>query len=241
MSELSRETDALLRQGRDGESLSPGDRTRLKRAVLAQAAAVSVVATTSSAAAWTTVAAKVIGVVVVVGSVAGAAVVLPTWTGSAAKNAPTKSSVTTAAPVRTERASPTKIAAAPAIPSAPVAPPLPSAPPAVAPAVQAPIATVTHASSPPSVPASSLEEEARLLGAADDAMKAGDAATALRILADHSARFPSSALAPERAAERISALCMAGRRDEARQEAERFLREQSVGPLAARVRASCGE
>ena len=240
MSELTRETDALLRQGREGEALSPGDRTRLKRAVLAQAAAVSVVATTSTAAAWTTVAAKVIGVVVVVGSVAGAAAVLPSWTAPATKSVPAKTSVTTVPPTRAAPSTPTKLVAAPVIPAPPVTSP-PAIAPAVAPAVQAPIANVTHASSPPAAPPSTLYEETRRLGAADDALKAGDAPTALSILADHTTRFPSSALAPERAAERISALCMAGRRAEARQEAARFLQEQSVGPLAARVKAACGE
>jgi hypothetical protein len=99
--------------------------------------------------------------------------------------------------------------------------------------------------SPPSSPqasfTSSLETEAALLGHADDALKAGDPDRALSILGDLSARFPASALAPERTAERVFALCAAGRVDEARAARAEFDALKQTGPLSARVRASCAK
>jgi hypothetical protein len=245
MSELSRETDALLERGRDGESLAPHDRARLKRALLAQVAGVSVVATTSTAAAWTTtVAAKVVGAVVLVSSVGlGVATMLPARVQTPATQG--ASVITRVAPVPTKASPPPAAAAAATTATAPAI--------TVAPAVEKPASGEDRATAPgpgmdsegrarlPSASASSsLEEEARLLRAADDAMKAGDPDRALQLLGDLGRRFPDSSLAPERAAERVFALCMAGRVDDAHVAATDFLRAQDVGPLAARVRASCG-
>jgi hypothetical protein len=89
-------------------------------------------------------------------------------------------------------------------------------------------------------PRSSLEDDARLLRGAHAALAAGDAAGALRLLELHAARFPASALEPERSAERVFALCLARRADDARAAADGFLRMHPDGPLARRVRASCG-
>jgi hypothetical protein len=241
MSELSRETDELLERGRVGESLAPHDRARLKRAVLAQVAGVSILATTSTAAAWTTVAAKVVGVVVILGSVGyGVAAVLPPRASASApqraadaRHAPPSVAARAPAPAVDSHASPVEPAVvAPSVPSAPLV--------GVAPA---PVENRSPArnAAPPTVRApSSLEEEARLFREADDAMKAGDPSRALRLLDELTARFPGSALAPDGAAERVFALCMAGRQDEARGAAADFLRTEPMGPLAERVRASCG-
>jgi hypothetical protein len=98
----------------------------------------------------------------------------------------------------------------------------------------APPAAASHAH------ASSLEEETTLLRAAVDAVAANDSARALRLLDEHAARFPSSALEPERSAERVFALCAGQRTDDAHVAASRFLSVHSTGPLASRVRASCG-
>jgi hypothetical protein len=62
----------------------------------------------------------------------------------------------------------------------------------------------------------------------------------LALLDDHRARFPGSALSPERDAERIFALCAAGRTSAARSAAASFLASHPSGPLASRVRSSCG-
>jgi hypothetical protein len=230
MREMSRETDALLQRGRGGESLSPHDRSRLKRAVLAQAAAASVVATTSTAAAWTTVAAKVAVGVAIVGSVVGVAAVVPTWT------AKTPTHVAGGAPYATARPAEARE------PAISIPPPPPGS------RVTAPVVVPVPAPVEPTVPVakpheivrpSPLEEETRGWNDADDALRRGDHDTALRLLGELDARFPEGALAPERAAERVFALCAAGRTDEARQASNDFFRRQSVGPLAARVRAAC--
>jgi TolA-binding protein len=88
--------------------------------------------------------------------------------------------------------------------------------------------------------ASSLAEETTLLRAAHDAIAAGDPARALRLLDEHAARFPNSALEPERSAERVFAYCAAQDTAYARAAASSFLAAHPTGPLAMRVRSSCG-
>jgi hypothetical protein len=241
MSELGKETDALLRHGREGDSLNREDQARLKRVLVAQIAAASVVATTTTAAAWTAVATKVVGGIVIVGVVAaGVAAVAPKHAPQSTSH--TRPPVTTTSPLPAPLPAPAPAperpappTSEPAVPStspprvAPLSPPSPPVPPAEAPPTALPT----------SLP-STLEEETRLLHEADDAMRSGDAQRALRVLDTSAARYPNSSLAPERAAERVFALCMAGQKDEAREAAAKFLGVQSVGPLANRVRASCG-
>ena len=257
MTELSRETDNLLDEGRAGEALDAVHKARLRRAVLAQVAAASIVATTSTAAAWTS-AAKTVGVILLVTSAAGGTAALVATQMKASKAPQAAGAVT----VPTKPLGPRPLARenwAAALPIDSATAPLASSVPTAAPVASAYTVTVpssisaTPVTKPivrtgdftPSVhpappPPSSLEEETRLLKDADDALKLGDSTRSLRLLAELANRFPQSALAPERSAERVFALCMAGRRDDARQEAGAFLTVQSTGPLAARVRASCG-
>jgi hypothetical protein len=117
-----------------------------------------------------------------------------------------------------------------------LAPTFPTTIPA-APAVASDSVPVSPAVSPGQ---SALEQEAALLRQADAFLKGGDAANALRLLDDLAARFPHGSLEPERSAERVFALCRAGRVDDARREAGMFLEAHGIGPLATRVRASCG-
>src|SRR5262249_30248548 len=127
----------------------------------------------------------------------------------------------------------------PSVP-APVAPSVAEAPKAGAAAPTASIAATTEArAAPPRPPSfSSVQEAAQLARAADPALKSGDSTRAFRLLDEHAARFPRGVLEPERSAEHILALCAAGRGEEARQEAEPFLK-RGTGPLRARVQASC--
>ncbi|MEO7111681.1 MAG: hypothetical protein ABI183_14670 [Polyangiaceae bacterium] len=92
---------------------------------------------------------------------------------------------------------------------------------------------------PPPHP-SSLEEETSLLRSAHDALAAGDPARALRLLDEHASRFPTSALEPERSAERVFAFCAEQQNDAAHAAAGNFLSAHPTGPLSARVRSSCG-
>jgi hypothetical protein len=80
-----------------------------------------------------------------------------------------------------------------------------------------------------------------LLRDADLAVKGGDPQRALLLLERHAAAFPHSTLEPERMAERVFALCRAGRVAQARAEAAMFLTVHPEGPLALRVRSSCSD
>jgi outer membrane protein assembly factor BamD (BamD/ComL family) len=91
----------------------------------------------------------------------------------------------------------------------------------------------------PPARARTLAEETKLLLAAHGALEKGDAAGALEQIDRLGALYPEGALAEERRAARVLALCAAGRREEARREAERFLAEEPRSIQAARLRASC--
>ena len=92
----------------------------------------------------------------------------------------------------------------------------------------------------PSVSAA-IGAEVALLGQANGEMQAGRASQALALLDEHVRRFPSGALAEERQAARILALCAVGRADESREARGQFLREHPQSPQVARVRGACNE
>lgn len=83
-----------------------------------------------------------------------------------------------------------------------------------------------------------LEEETRALQQVHGALKDGDASRALRLLAEHEARFPRGQLRPERQAARVLALCAtdpaAGRAALAE-----FLEAHPGSPLLLRVKRAC--
>jgi hypothetical protein len=252
MSDLSPETRAMLARGRAGHALPEGRRKGMKRALLVRIAGGTLVASTTSA---TALAGKVVAVAILVGAFsAGVANVVES---RSAARPPAPVSVPAAAPMG--RAGPPRVAslAGPSeTPSAaPSAAPESAAtaavlrparatpiattaiPPLVA-KVDAPVAAAPPSSAPP-FSAPSLQAEATLLLEAHQALHAGDPETTLRLLAEHAARFPASALAPERSAERILALCRAGRNVDARREGQAFLAASGSGPLALRVQRSC--
>jgi hypothetical protein len=99
-----------------------------------------------------------------------------------------------------------------------------------------PVAPSPVSVSPASV---ALAEETRLVRGADEALRADDATRALVLLDEHARTFPTGVFSEERSAERVSALCKLGRVEEARADAQRFLRTAPDSPLAASVRASC--
>ena len=83
-------------------------------------------------------------------------------------------------------------------------------------------------------------EEAALVGRIDAALRAGDAATALSLAADHARKFPHGTLAPEREGARVVARCMTGDKIAARAGAEAFLNAHPRSPMRARILAACG-
>ncbi len=126
---------------------------------------------------------------------------------------------------------------------APVAPPAlelddpPSS--AIVPATSASHASAASAAS--ATPA--VAEELVLLREARSALKAGDPARSLQLLAEHAHRFPHGALTEEREAGRAVASCAradsGGSVDEARVAVARFFRAYPRSLHASRVHAAC--
>lgn len=88
-------------------------------------------------------------------------------------------------------------------------------------------------------PASTLTAEAELLARAQQALREGDAAAALRVLEEHERRFPGGELGDARRGARVRALCDLGRAAQARAEASSLLRERPHSPVAAGVADVC--
>lgn len=110
---------------------------------------------------------------------------------------------------------------------------------AAAPATERPQTGVDPASSSTAV--DSLQEETRLLAAAHAALSRGDAASALVLIDEHAARFPSGVLAPERRAARAMALCKQGRAADGQREADALYGEGSKSPVAEKIRRACAK
>ncbi len=85
----------------------------------------------------------------------------------------------------------------------------------------------------------SIAAEVALLRRAQTALKDGHGDASLRAIDALDATHPNGALREERSAARVLALCAAGRNDDARAEADRFLSQWPASAQAARVRASC--
>lgn len=146
--------------------------------------------------------------------------------------APVTTATSAAAPVATVTSAAAPVALSPvAISSASVEP---GSPPtiAVAPAR-------ADARGEPS-PTESLDEEITELRAARSSLRDGHPAQALAQLDLSAARFAGGALAEDREAERIFALCALGREGEAHVQALRFLTQHPRSSYAASVRSSCG-
>jgi len=89
-------------------------------------------------------------------------------------------------------------------------------------------------------PRSTFEEELALIKRAKSDLDSGQAASALRRLNDHAARFPRGVFASEREALRILAQCTSGASASSRSLAERFVRTHPRSPLVDRVTRACG-
>lgn len=122
--------------------------------------------------------------------------------------------------------------------------PAPSQSPATLPTTTEPghdDAARTSSSAPttPAPPSDSLGVETELLRRASTELTAGNATAALRTTIEHARRFPESPLADLRTAVRIEALCALGKAEQARGEAELFLREHPGSPVAERIEDAC--
>jgi hypothetical protein len=121
-----------------------------------------------------------------------------------------------------------------------VEPPMPEAPPAAneraAPRDDEP----RHPTAAKSAPRATLPEELDLLHEAQAKWRSGNAPAALSLIAEHRARFPRSALGPERDALAILSLCATNRVADAKRLARHFLATAPRSPLKTSVEESCG-
>jgi outer membrane biosynthesis protein TonB len=83
-----------------------------------------------------------------------------------------------------------------------------------------------------------LQGELALVRAAHDALRAGRPDVALERMDQHRRDYPNGALAEERDALRVSAICALGRPD-GRSEAQAFLANHPESPFVARIRDAC--
>jgi len=84
-----------------------------------------------------------------------------------------------------------------------------------------------------------LGEEVALLSRAETELHAGRPAKALLALAEHQRKFPRGALAEERTAARIQALCALGRNDEANAQLKQLLHISPNSAHEERARQAC--
>ena len=88
-------------------------------------------------------------------------------------------------------------------------------------------------------PADGLGEEVRLLSRAQQDLNDGRPTQALKTLSEHERRFPTGALAEERLAMRVQALCAQGRRAEAKADLTELSRAYPGSVHIAPARAAC--
>jgi len=115
--------------------------------------------------------------------------------------------------------------------------------PSVAALVRAPVAPIVEAVPTISVEAlpraiATADDDVALVRAAYDALRAGAAARALATVDEHARKHPRSALAPEREATRVLALCALGRTAAARAALDRY---RAAFPPSPRLARTCAE
>jgi hypothetical protein len=88
-------------------------------------------------------------------------------------------------------------------------------------------------------PGDGLAEEVAILSRAETELHAGRPAPALALLEEHRQKFPHGALAEERIAARIQALCALGRNSEAEAALSRLQRLSPDSAQATRAREAC--
>jgi hypothetical protein len=89
-------------------------------------------------------------------------------------------------------------------------------------------------------PSDSLSEEVRLLSRAEEQLNGGLAEDALKTLAEHERRFSAGALAEERMAAQVQALCALGRTAEAKSDLTRLMHAYPRSAHLDRARRVCG-
>jgi hypothetical protein len=239
MSDLSSDGKALVEAGRQADRPSDADRERVLAALRARLGDAAVLAaglehaplktggagvSRSTLVKWGWVAPTVL--------VTGALWLVPRVWPSAEKavSAPSVVSAPPTAPVTSSpelapQLAPEVVAEVPPSPSAPV--------------VGSGASRAVDSQKPPARPRDGLAEEVALLSRAETELHAGRPAKALLALAEHQRKFPRGALAEERTAARIQALCALGRNDEANAQLKQLLHISPNSAQEERARQAC--
>lgn len=242
MSDLSEEGKALVQAGRRADRPSDADRKRVLVALQARLGDAALlgasVAEVPSASKGVRFARSKIVKWSLVGStvlVAGAALLVPRLGSKSEETAP-RASASVAVSAATVPAVPAPVVAAPELPSNPGAPldGAGSTRPATADGSSRP-----DAQKAPSRSRDGLGEEVALLSRAETELHAGRPAKALVALAEHQRKFPRGALAEERTAAKIQALCALGRNEEANAQLRQLLHISPKSALEERSRQAC--
>jgi hypothetical protein len=262
MTELSSEIRELVERAKALDGPNPDRREHVKRALFAGISSAAALSTSAHAAAQVT---AHTAVVTSVTKALGSASLLTLFALGAAGGVAVAVPATVMSLQSTERALETANVARPAAPALEPdekpAPPLTPAATEVAPTdvpatpgvtssesparasapKRAAMAPAGERSEPRAVVESSFSVEASVLQAAQRALSQGDTAVALERLSEHARRFPSGALAEEREAAFVLALCAAGRVDEARRHRAALERAAPSSPLLPRLERSCAK
>lgn len=248
MSALRPETRRMIALARQGDRPRAGAQHRVERALAAKAlllggTAASGAVVTTSAAASSVLFKPLLVVGVALGVVSGG------YGGARLLGVGQPATPAVAAPAASGGAN--AMARAPAAAArSESAEPAPSAERRPVPPVEAQVAVAPRSGSAPrqaepsvaaSVSESTLRAETSALRTAQKALRDGDTARALALLASEAELHPNGALVQERAAARVLALCQAGNVAAARTEARQFESAYPTSPLRARLRAACAE
>ncbi len=236
MSEMGPETRRLLELARDADDPQVTDEHRVGRSLArrlgaeAAAAAAGVGAVKSAAAAslGKVIALGVVGLAATLGLAYALLVPSHPRPTTAAQALPARS-VMAALTVSSARAVSSEVAPAPSSLAGE-----PSA--TVSTARSAPTAHLNPVPEPPS-DVDPLRAETTALRSAQRAIRSGDPEQALALIREQDVTYRGGALAQERAAARIFALCDLGRTEEARAEIRRFGRQWPRSPLLGRIQS----
>jgi hypothetical protein len=246
MNDLGPEARSMLAAAR-GEAITREDRARIKRGVLLRVAVLGAASTTTAGAAAMSVATKITLTVLTVAALGGGAISLRAWKGrtqdppAVARTHSTPRKLAAVAPK-----APAVVAEPPAIPPEPEvkleAQPEIQRREAIRGVARRPEIPGTPAAEIAPVPApglAPLDPELTVLRRAQEDLRAGLPAKALRRLTDYDRRFGKGALEEERRAVAAIAFCQVDPGPAAKAQAERFLRTAPESPLAERVRTAC--
>jgi len=246
MNDLGPEARSILAAARGAEPLTREDRARIKHGVLVRVAVLGAASTATATAAAMSVTTKITLTVLTVAALGGGSISLWAWKGRAADPTATARTHSRARkPTPIAREAPLAVAEPRALAPEPAAK-LEDQPEsqrrdvirAVARRPEIPVMPAAEVA--PTAPVlDPLNPELTVLRQAQEDLRAGLPAQALRRLADYERRVGKGALEEERRALAAIARCQVDPGPAAQMQAARFLRTAPESPLAERVRSAC--